>query len=349
MSEKDSGGKEGKHWFARIFKPRLWIILGGGIFLLLLIQIGLKETFFALKSVKLSHLLISVGLIVIGQQFIPFMKWVIMCRKAKMGLKWERILFLSSSILLGGTFTPARTGEFAVALFINETKGNISSIVLFNRVLESSFTLLMTILIFSLFFRKFLPSKSWILIVFVVGVILILYMLVVKESWGIFILSKGKKILTSLRKYKLFQIILNLEERIVAEVSLFYTTMKRLFSLRTVLVLFLFTLTSWVIMMGANWLLFSSVGSHVPFVMIAGVMVLSAIGSYLSPTPGGIGVGDIPPVYFLFINGYRENIGAYILLMRAAVYLVAIGWYLFSATLYRKTLSLKEDPSLKNC
>ena len=344
MSQKGSEEKKEAHWFVRIFKPRLWVILGGGIFLLLLIQIGLKETFFALKSVKLSHLLISVGLIVIGQQFIPFMKWVIMCHKAKMGLKWERILFLSSSILLGGTFTPARTGEFAVALFINETKGNISSIVLFNRVLESSFTLLMTILIFSLFFRNFLPSKSWILIGFVLGVILILYMVVVKESWGIFILSKGKKILTSLRKHKPFQIILNLEERIVTEVSLFYTTMKRLFSLRTVLVLFLFTLTSWVIMMGANWFLFSSVGSSVPFKMIAGVMVLSAIGSYFSPTPGGIGVGDIPPVYFLFINGYRENIGAYILLMRGTVYLVAIGWYLFSATLYRKTLSSKGNP-----
>ena len=83
--------------------------------------------------------------------------------------------------------------------------------------------------------------------------------------------------------------------------------------------------------------------------MIAAVMVLSAIGSYLSPTPGGIGVGDIPPVYFLFINGYRENIGAYILLMRGAVYLVAFGWYLFSAALYRKTLSSKGKPLLKNC
>ena len=348
MSEQGSEEKKETHWLVRIFKPRLWIILGGGIFLLLLLHIGLKETFSALKSVKLSHLLVSTGLIVIGQQFIPFIKWVIMCHNAKMGLKLKRVLFLSSSILLGGTFTPARTGEFAVALFINETKGNISSIVLFNRVLESSFTLLMTILIFSLFFRNFLPSESWMLIGFVLGVILILYMVVVKESWGIFILSKGKKVLSSLKKYKPVQIILNLEERIVTEVSLFYTTMKRLFSPRAVLVLVLFTLTSWVIMMGANWFLFSSVGSHVPFKVIAAVMVLSAIGSYLSPTPGGIGVGDIPPVYFLFINGYRENIGAYILLMRGAVYLVALGWYLFSATFYRKTLSSKGKSLLKN-
>jgi uncharacterized protein (TIRG00374 family) len=348
LSQKGLEEKKETHWFIRMFKPRLWVILGGGIFLLLLIQIGLKETFSALKSVKPSHLLASVGLIVIGQQFIPFIKWVIMCHKAKMGLKLERILFLSSSILLGGTFTPARTGEFAVAFFINETKGNISSIVLFNRVLESSFTLLMTILIFSLFFRNFLPSKSWILIGLVLGVISILCLLVVKKSWGIFILSKGKKVLIRLKKHKPFQIILNLEEKIVMEVNLFYTTMKRLFSPRVVVVLILFTLTSWVIMMGANRFLFSSVGSYVPFSIIAAVMVLSAIGSYLSPTPGGIGIGDIPPVYFLFINGYRENIGAYILLMRAAVYLVTLGWYFFSATLYRKALSSKDKLLLPN-
>ena len=54
MSQKGLEEKKETHWFIRMFKPRLWVILGGGIFLLLLIQIGLKETFSALKSETIS-------------------------------------------------------------------------------------------------------------------------------------------------------------------------------------------------------------------------------------------------------------------------------------------------------
>jgi uncharacterized protein (TIRG00374 family) len=335
--------KEGQG-LIRIFKDRLWFILGGGIFLLLLIQIGLRETFSALRSVDISFLLMSVGLIIIGQQFIPFTKWVIMCRRTKMDLKIKEVLFLSSNVLVGGIITPARTGEFVTALFVKEMKGKVSSIVLFNRVIESSITLLIAIFVFGVLLRNFLPSESWIFIGAALGIILfLLYGFSTKERFGLFIFSKGKKLLIFLKGIKFFGRILNLEERIVREVGHFYQSMRSLFSWRTVLILIFLTCIIWTIMAFANWFLFLSVGIRVSFKIVIAVMVLSAIGSFISPTPGGIGLGDIPVVYFLFLNGYHENVGAYLLLGRLAVYVIAFGWYFLWAGVYHKSTLMKAD------
>lgn len=346
MDQRTPETKKGIYPFIKIFKDRLWLILGGGIFLLLLIQIGLKETFLALKSVKLSYLLMSVSLFAIGQQFIPFLKWMIMCHRTKMDLKIKEVLFLSSSILIGGIITPGRTGEFVTALFMKENKGKISSIVFFNRVIESSFTLLIAIFVFGVLFSNFLPSKSWILIGIASGIILFLiYGLATEERFGIFILSKGKKLLVLLRRIKLFQMILNLEERVAMEVLHFYQSMKSLFSLRTVLGLIFLTCITWMTMTYANWSLFLSVGMAVPFKIIIAVMVLSAIGSFISPTPGGIGLGDIPPVYFLLLHGYHNNVGAFLLLGRVGVYVVAFGWYFLWTGIYHKRPLMRVDLS----
>lgn len=142
-----------------------------------------------------------------------------------------------------------------------------------------------------------------------------------------------------------FKRILNLEERIIEEVGHFYKSTKYLFSWQTILTLVLFSCFHWAIMVFANWALFISVGSEVPLHIILASMILNAIGSFISPTPGGIGLGDIPPVYFLYINGYRENVGAYLLLGRAAVYVAAFGWYFFSTGIYHKTIPAKvNDP-----
>lgn len=325
------------HWLIRILKDRLWFILGGGVFLLLLIQIGLRETFLALKSVNLLYLLVSVGLIVIGQQFVPFLKWVIMCRKTGMNLGLKEVLFISSSILIGGIITPGRTGEFVTALFLRETKGKLSSIVLFSRVIESSITLLIAIFVFGVLFRNFLPSKSWIYIGVTLGIILLfLYGIATKERFGIFILSQGKRLLICLRRIQFFQRILNLEEKIGREVGHFYQSMKSLFFWRTVLGLVFLTCITWVVVTYANWSLFLSVGMDVPFNIIVGMMVLSAIGSFISPTPGGIGLGDVPPILFLFVHGYRDHVGAFLLLGRLVVFIVAFGWYFLWAWIYHR-------------
>lgn len=328
----------------RTFRERLWLILGGGVFFLLLLQIGLKETFFALKSVRVVYLLITVGLIIIAQQFIPFIKWVIMCRKTEMGLNTEEILSLSSSIIAGGIITPGRSGEFVTALFVKKTKGKVSSMVFLNRVIESSITLLITIFIFGVLFRKFLTLKSWISVGAALGVALsLLYIFATKERVGIYMLLMGKKLLMTLERVKLFQMILKLEDKIVKEVEHFYLSMKSLLSWQIILGLALLTCFIWALMVIANWTLFQSVGMEVPVTIILGVMVLSAIGSFISPTPGGIGLGDIPPVYFLFANGYQKNVGAFILLGRVTVYAVAFGWYFFVAGIFRKRTPMEKE------
>lgn len=346
LSQMSSEEKKETHGLVGIFKPRLWIILGGGVFLLLLIQIGLKETFLALKSVNLFYLFASVVLIAIGQQFIPFLKWVVMCHKTGMHLETKEVLFVSASILIGGILTPGRTGEFITALLVKETKGRISSMVLFNRVIESSITLLVAIFVFGILFRNFLPSKSWVYIGITLGALLFfVYLVATKERFGIFILSKGKRSLIFMNRIKFFQKCLDLEDRITKEVGHFYQSMKDLFSWPAISILILFTFITWLTMTCANWSLFLSVGMEVPFKIIIAVMVLSAIGSFISPTPGGIGLGDIPPVYFLVVHGYQQNVGAFLLLGRVTVYVVAFAWYFLWTGIYHKRTLPKADVS----
>lgn len=330
--------------FLSWIKRSVWVIVGLAVFLLILARLGIRDTVFALKNVHGGYLLIGLFITVVAQQVIPLLKWAIMCRRIDMPLTLRRMLFLSSSVIVGGTISPGRTGEFLPALFVTDIQGKLSSVILFNRVIDSSITFLLAVFLFGLFFKGFLDPRSWLTIGVVLATFLVgVYVLATKESVGIYVLSRGKRLLLRMERVPLFRRILNLEERIVSEISHFYGSMKNLFTWQTVSILVLIALFFWSLMVAANWAFFMSVGQDVPLRIIFATIILAAIASFISPTPGGIGFGDIPPVYFLYLHGYQEGVGAFLLVGRVAVYVAAFGWYLFSASLYGKGGSEEEE------
>lgn len=324
-------------------KRSVWVIVGLAVFLLILARLGVRDTVIALKNVHGGYLLLGIFITVLAQQVIPFLKWLIMADRSGLGIGPSRVLFLSSSILMGGIISPARTGEFITALFFQEKKGALSSIVFFNRVVESSITFIMALLVFSMIFTSFIDARSWLTMGLLLGgILLFFYLIATRRMFAVFFLSLGKRILLRLKNIRIFQGILALEERIVKELEHFYESMGNLFSTRPVVLLILLTVLSWLIMVFGNWALLKSVSLDVPLTIILGSMILAAIASFVSPTPGGIGLGDIPPVYFLYVHGYRENIGAYLILGRAASYVVALGWYFLTSAIYQRCTPAKD-------
>ena len=308
-------------------KEHLWLILGGMIFFILIIQIGLKETWLALKVVNPFYFLGSLILIAIGQQFIPLLKWILMNHKTKMDLDIRKILFFTSHAILGGTITPVRSGEFVAAFMGKGVQGKIASLLLFNRLIESIVTFLIALFVFGFFLKDVISLESWISFGIILGsLLLFFYFLVTKEQLGLWLLTKGQKIFTILGKGKFSKKILDSEKKMTKEVGEFYKSTRKLFSMDTVIFVLLLTILNWALILLANWGIFFSMGVSISLMTVLAVIVLSAIGSFISPTPGGIGLGDIPSAYFLLTQGCQEA-GAYLILARFAVYVVAFGWY----------------------
>jgi len=318
-------------------RSHLWIIIGISIFVVLIICVGFKETVFALKKARLSYIFYGFLLTVLGQQYFHFIKWIIMLKRIGMKTKIRETFFISSYILMSGIITPGRTGEFIIPFVIKEGKGMISSSVLFNRFIESFLTLLFAVIIFLFVFDGFIAFKTLLLIgMLFVCMYIILCVFVTKRRFESLIINIGNQLLLKLKRIRFLNVILKKEERFAKEIESFYQSNRSLFSWNIIFSFIFLTMLTWVVMIGANYAFFLSVGIDVPFKIILAVMILGAIGMFLSPTPAGIGLGDIPPVYFLYLNGYRENIGAFIIIVRVIVMTAAFLWYLLAAYFYYK-------------
>jgi len=316
-------------------KKNVWLIVGVITFFILIWKMGFQETGVALYQMHLDLFFIgfvfsTVGLIAL------FVKWVILCRSAHLTLSVREILFIFSKIMLFGTITPGRTGEFLTVLTSKESKGTVSAIILFNRIVESSVTLFLAILAFGLFFRNFIPRTSWFLIFLAcIGVVGLVAMLQVK-SFGLIVLRAVRKVMGLFIRYRFVEDLLSKENRFLKEFENFHTSIKQLFSLRILLFALVVTVFVWLLTLVANRFIFLAVGIHLPFLILLAFVPLFAISAFVSPAPGGIGIGDIPPVYFLYWAGYQENIGGYLVLSKILLYWL-MGSLYFVSLLIQKT------------
>lgn len=305
------------------------LIVGLGLFGFVLYQLGFEETLSALLSLNGWYLLAACGMFTVSYA-IKISKWHFMQRRAGLNRSLLSIAHLYFGTRVGGLITPMRSGEFIPGLLVEE-KGEILAITFFDRIVESTQTLLTFVVVFALFAYQFVsPGGLWPLALFVliIGSLCLPFFFPERSSrWILSVLSwlGRNRVLGRARWF------VKLQSQARDVIQRFFEVATRFFSPPVIALLLVVTFIGWLFDMMVYFFIFRSVGAFLGvMVVMAGVMTMSMI-NFIAPTPSGLGLGDSSLALILSPLGYRGETGAFLIVARFLVtMLTAFGYLLFT-------------------
>jgi len=308
-------------------------ILGlvGGLALLALTIAGLGPAKvwngFLLSLNKPWHLVVAMVAFVATQGTF-FAKWHLMARRAGSPLEWRQNLRLFGTLMLVGTFTPARAGELAVPA-VMRGGGALTGVALVNRILESTSTLCAGVLAVLLLLNGgAFGGKLWILVPVLVA-FLAAIVLLGRRRYVAALLGVVRAGLRRLTRWRAARWCLAQEEKYAAGIEHFYDANERLLRPGPILLFALLMLVIWTLMVAGNWCLIQAtlpVGEKpVTVSVVVAIIAIMAIATFLAPTPGGMGFSEGGSLAMFAGLGYRlSNFGAFLILARVGTY-AAVG------------------------
>ena len=291
---------------------KLWLVVGIGVLLILLWQLGFADLWENLRQANLCYLALAVGLACFSQG-CRIARWRVACARLRVQLGLANVALLHFSSSLAGLIVPFRAGEIVPAVLSEHSQGQLASIVVANRLLESSMTLTIFLFLFGRYFRHRLAVSFRL------------------PSWAVPVSLAVLGFAVAI----IFWIALGpglppwLVRRMTRQLATFARSLVSL-SIKTLPAMLLLTGLAWSVDMLARWAIFKAVHMSLPLLAVAATMSLQAISGFISPTPGGIGLGQLPPAYFLQALGYRSGIGAFFVLGSFLSYLVVFAGYTLS-------------------
>ncbi|MBU0492250.1 MAG: flippase-like domain-containing protein, partial [Chloroflexi bacterium] len=134
--------------------------MGLALFGLVLVQLGLAQTWAALQGLDVGYIAAACAMFAISY-VIKVAKWYWMQRRAGLHRSWVSVAHLYFGTRVGGLFTPLRSGEFVPGL-VGDDKAAVLAITFFDRLIETSQTLLTFVVVFALFAYQFVaPAGLW--------------------------------------------------------------------------------------------------------------------------------------------------------------------------------------------
>lgn len=283
---------------------------------------------------------VSVFWIVLGQ-FAGYGKWVVMKQKTIPEKKMP-LAAIYSSVYVTGMITPARAGDILASFAWPTYQGNILAWSVLNRILEGGMTLIIAILVLGLFFGSALESFRWSgLLIFsaftVAGVVLIF-----NRKFGMWILEKIKAYLRHNQQRTWAFKLLKFEVHVEDQMRIFYDTLDEMRKAHALMLVILMTIAARFCTIFSNYYSLHALGAPLGLRDTMGILALTWISGFFSPTPNGLGVGDLPPSLLLSHMGYQAYAGSFILINRLLEVLLMLGWIavgIISPKLYKKSLT----------
>ena len=235
---------------------------------------------------------------------------------------------------------PARVGDVLVSLTWKKMQGRILAWSIFHRISEGLTTIALSFFVLGIFFHSRYEQAQWVGGIIFFAVILAGIFLVLNERAGRRFFQILKKILNLFQQIPLASKILSFEENLKQQFEIFYQTMAKFQSRHTLSLLILITLSGRVLIVLVNMMLLRALGVDLPALNVLGILAATWVGSFLSPTPSGIGVGDLAPSFMLSHYGYQESAGAYIILNRFIDFSLISFWSMMFASTSRKSLTV---------
>jgi uncharacterized protein (TIRG00374 family) len=307
----------------------LWLAVGLALVVLVVAWCSPSRTLADLRGALAHPLhLAAAAAAFVATQGVFLVKWHVMARRAGSPLGLRQNLRLFGTLMLVGTFTPARVGELAVPALMRGG-GALTAVALVNRLLESTCTLCAGVLAALLILNvETFGSNLWglglVLALFVAAMVLL-----GRRRHVAAVLRVVRAGLVRLRGLRAARWLLAQEERYAAGIEHFYAANERLLRPGPMLLFALLMLLVWALMVTGNWCLIQATVPEgekaVTVSVVIAIIAVMAVAMFLAPTPGGLGVSEFLSVAVFARLGYEgESFVAFLLLARVGMY-AAVG------------------------
>ena len=305
-------------------KKNIMMIIGVTVFATLLWRLDMRLAWQTIKQADLFQMMVTVSLVAFSQ-WLTFQKWVLMDKATNAGHK-ASIKTIFSSITVAGMVTPARSGDLIASMAWKEIKGKVLAWSVFHRVSEGLVTIVISFSVLGLFFKSFYRGADWIFAFIVFGTLLSCIFIALHQAIGRAFFRFIKQILKKAETYKVVKKLLSFEEEIKHHFDLFHETLATFKRKKVLSYLVSMTLINRFTIVAFNVMLFRALGVHFPLINVLGVLAAAWVGSFLAPTPNGIGIGDVAPSLMMIHYGLHNEAGAYILISRLFDIAILLFW-----------------------
>lgn len=248
----------------------------------------------------------AVGLMLLAQGLF-LAKWTALLRLAHAGLDLRQSLRLFGTVHLVGFVTPGRTGEVAVAMLAGGPGGSLTSIAVCNRILESTWILCAG----SLAAVLLLPGgdqagRLWVVVpvlAMMIGALVVL----ARRPWAEAVLGGLRRLLARFDRWRPIRWLLAQETEYEHTIERFHDSNARLLRPVPLAAFTALMLAVWTALAAAHWMLMAATvapAEQLGFDVVLAVMLVAALGMFVSPVPGGLGVSELGAVAVLHLLGY---------------------------------------------
>jgi uncharacterized protein (TIRG00374 family) len=288
---------------------------GALIFLGVLYSLGLEATWQALSRVRPGWLVVTVVFYLLSA-YLRIYKWTLMRDRMRSPLTFSELSSAYFSSKFWGMVSPMRSGEVAPAVLRGNKQGNLLSIILYDRVIETFQSLIVFTVIFFLFYGTFWGMRSGIVLAGIFAALgVFVFFLVVRKAaervygWadGFLVIIGGRRIAAALRRFL---------QGLTGGLDEFYKATGSYFAVRFSLYNLFLTFVCWALDM-AFWIaLFRMMNVHTGLLITVASIMVYSLAAALAPIPGGLGVADLSFAIVLEHFGYKGEAGALIVAAR---------------------------------
>lgn len=269
-------------------------------------------------------LLLSLALLAL-HQFCSYSKWKLMYRSTG-SHENQPLLPVYASVLVSGMITPARSGDVIASLSWRGIQGKVLACSIFNRISEGLLTIAISLCVLGFFFQSYGERVRWSFMAFVVTAIAGLIIFVFNRACGLFAFRIARTILQKGAGHAFIRKLLTYEEKIEAQIGFFYETMEQFRSRHVLTGLIAFTFLNRAITILVNMTLLYALGVFLPWTQVLGILAATWVSVFLSPVPGGFGIGDVAPSMILSNLGYPSQAANFIFINRVLDFALIFFW-----------------------
>ncbi len=299
----------------KVLKRYILPATGALIFIGVIYSTGIDATWQALSRVRPGWLIVTV-IFYLMSAYLRIYKWTLMRDKMRSPLTFSELRAAYFSSKFWGMVSPMRSGEVAPAVLRGSKQGSLLSIILYDRVIETSQSLIVFTVIFFLFYGTFWGLRSGFVLAGIFAALgVFVFFLVARKAaervygWadGLLVIIGGRRIAAALRRFL---------QGLTGGLDEFYKATGSYFAVRFSLYNLALTFVCWALDM-AYWIaLFKMMNVQTGLLItVASVMVYS-LAAALAPIPGGLGVADLSFALVLEHFGYKVEAGALIVAAR---------------------------------
>lgn len=327
-------------------KGLIALVIGLALFAGVLWQLDFFENWKILLKMNPAWLALSMSLMAL-HQFLSYAKWSVMY-KATGNPEKQPLMPVYASVLVSGMLTPARSGDVLASLSWRGIQGKVLACSIFNRISEGVMTLVISLCVFAFFFQSYLENLKWFLVAGVFFAIAFLMFGVFNRTFGLRVFHAIRVFLQKFSHRPLIARILAFEKQAEVQVEFFYDTMTQFRRKHVLPVLIGFTFVNRVVTIWVNMTLLFALGVFLPWPQVLGILAATWVSVFLTPIPGGFGIGDVAPSLILDNLGYRVQAGSFLVINHTLDIVIIFFW----AVIWNRTLSKKfpktmtEEPAL---